>query len=51
MASDLIVYAPLIVVFVVTGLRMFVEKPTQVKQISLRPWRELLRRPRGEDKF
>lgn len=51
MASDLIAYAPLIVVFVVTGLRMFVDKPTQAKQISLRPWRELLRRGRGEDKF
>ena len=49
MASDLIAYAPLIVVFVVTGLRMFVEKPSQAKQVSLRPWREILRRPREDD--
>lgn len=43
MTSDLIAYAPLIVVFVVTGLRMFIEKPAQAKQLSIRPWREILR--------
>ena len=44
MASDLISYAPLVVVFVVKGLRMFVDKPNQTKPMSLRPWREVLRR-------
>lgn len=51
MASDLITYAPLIVVFIVTGLRMFVEKPTQAKLNSLRPWREIIRRPRKNEKI
>jgi hypothetical protein len=45
MASDLISYAPLLIVFIVTGLRLFVEKPTGAKQVSLRPWREIFRRP------
>jgi hypothetical protein len=44
MASELISYAPLVVIFVVTGLRMFVDKPNQTKSMSLRPWREMLRR-------
>ena len=44
MASDLISYAPLVVVFIVTGLRMFVEKPSRAKQFSLRPWREVFHR-------
>ena len=43
MTLDLISYAPLVVVFVVTGLRMFVDKPNQAKLISLRPRREVLR--------
>lgn len=51
MASDFISYAPLVVVFVVTGLRLFVGKPNAVKQVSLRPWREMVkragRRPQG----
>lgn len=45
MISDLISYAPLVVVFVVTGLRLFVEKPNPAKPVSLRPWREIFRRP------
>lgn len=45
MASELIAYAPLVIVFVVTGLRMFVEKPNRIGPVSLRPWREMLRRP------
>jgi hypothetical protein len=44
MTSDIISYAPLVVVFVVTGLRMFVDKPNQAKSISMRPWREAFRR-------
>ncbi len=44
MVSDLISYAPLLIVFVVTGLRLLVEKPTAVKPLSLSPWREMLRR-------
>ena len=45
MASDLLSYAPLLIVFIVTGLRLFVDKPTGAKQVSLRPWRQILRRP------
>jgi hypothetical protein len=46
MASDLVSYAPLLIVFIVTALRLFVNKPTMGKQVSLRPWREILRGPR-----
>jgi hypothetical protein len=46
MNSDIISYAPLVVVFVVAGLRLFVDKPNQLKQVSLRPWREMLKRPK-----
>lgn len=35
MGSDLITYALLASVFIVTGLRMFVDKPNKVKEISL----------------
>jgi hypothetical protein len=44
MDSDLISYAPLVVVFVVTGLRMFKDAPTGIKQIPFRPWREIIKR-------
>ena len=45
MASDLVSYAPLLIVFIVTGLRLFVDKQTGAKQVFLRSWREILRRP------
>ena len=45
MASDLISYAPLLIVFIVTGVRLFVDKPARSKQVFLRPWREILRGP------
>lgn len=51
MTSDLIAYTPLVIVFVVTALRMFVEKPNRAKQISLRPWRDMLRRPHRGGEF
>ena len=45
MASDLVSYAPLLIVFIVTGLRLFVGKQPGAKQVFLRSWRETLRRP------
>jgi hypothetical protein len=33
MVSDLIMYALLASIFIVTGLRMFVEKPNKLKEI------------------
>jgi len=36
MLSDLISYGLLVSVFVVTGLRMFVEKPNGLKELPLR---------------
>jgi hypothetical protein len=35
MGSDLITYALLASVFIVTGLRMFVDKPNKLKEIPL----------------
>ena len=46
MASDIISYALLAIIFVVTGLRMFLEKPNRLKEIPLRPWRKVLGRMR-----
>jgi hypothetical protein len=47
MAADLISYALLAFIFVVTGLRMFTEKPNKLTEIPLRPWRKDLRRTRN----
>jgi hypothetical protein len=46
MASDIASYALLGVAFIVTGLRMFVDKPNKVKEIPLPRWGKLLRRTR-----
>ena len=35
MVSDLIMYALLASIFIVTGLRMFVEKPNKLKEILI----------------
>lgn len=39
MLSDLISYGLLVSIFVVTGLRMFVEKPNELKELPLRSWK------------
>jgi hypothetical protein len=39
MLSDLISYGLLVSVFVVTGLRMFVEKPNGLKELPLGSWK------------
>ena len=41
MLSDLISYRLLVSVFVVTGLRMFVEKPNGLKELPLRSWKSI----------
>jgi hypothetical protein len=41
MLSDLISYGLLASIFVVTGLRNFIEKPNHANQFSLRPWRRV----------
>lgn len=46
MASDMISYALLTIIFVVTGLRMFLEKPNKLTEFPLRPWRKILNRTR-----
>ena len=46
MASDIISYALLAIIFVITGLRMFLEKPNRLTEIPLRPWRKVLSRMR-----
>jgi len=38
MLSDLIAYAPVVSVFLVTGLRMIFEKPNRVQIPFLCPW-------------
>jgi hypothetical protein len=47
MIADLISYGLLASIFVVTGLRMFVEKPNKVKELPLAPWRR--KRPNSRD--
>ena len=39
MISDLIAYALLASVFIVTGLRMFVEKPNKLTEIPIFRWK------------
>lgn len=46
MISDIISYALLAVIFVVTGLRLFIEKPNRLTEIPLAPWRKALHRMR-----
>ena len=46
MLSDLISYGLLVSVFVVTGLRMFVEKPNELKELPLQSWN---RKPTSRD--
>ncbi len=41
MVSDLISYGLLASLFVVTGLRMFVEKPNKVKEFPLPSWKRI----------
>jgi hypothetical protein len=49
MLSDLMSYGLLASVFVVTGLRMFIEKPNSAKQFCLRPWRRNNSEPTSRD--
>ncbi len=49
MLSDLISYGLLASIFVFTGLRMFIEKPNQIKQLSFRPWKRSGREPTSRD--
>jgi len=42
MDSDLTTYALLASVFIVTGLRMFVEKPNKLTEIPLFRWKQVV---------
>ena len=42
MVSDLIAYALLASVFIVTGLRMFIEKPNKLTEIPLFRWKQVV---------
>jgi len=44
MVSDLITYGLLASIFIVNGLRMFIEKPNKALEVPLPPWRLLKRR-------
>jgi len=48
MVSDLITYALLASVFVVTGLRMFVEKPNKLTEIPLFRWKKVVSSKRSK---
>jgi hypothetical protein len=41
MASDLVTYALLASIFIVTGLRMFVEKPNKLKELPFARWKRI----------
>ena len=43
MVSDLIGYVLLASVFIVTGLRMFVEKPNKLNELPLFRWKQTVR--------
>ena len=45
MTSDIISYGLLAVTFVITGLRMFVEKPNRMREIPF--WRKKIHRERN----
>ena len=47
MLSDLISYGLLVSVFVVTGLRMFVEKPNGLKELPSRSWKGINKKPKS----
>lgn len=47
MIADLLAYALLAFIFVVTGLRMFLEKPNKATETPLRPWRKVFGGRRG----
>jgi hypothetical protein len=44
MVSDLITYGLLASIFILNGLRMFVEKPKKAEEVPLQPWHLLKRR-------
>jgi len=49
MLSDLAIYGLLVSVFIVTGLRMFIEKPNKLSEITLpRFRREIGKNPRRD---
>lgn len=50
MGSELITYGLLASIFIVTGLRMFIEKPKKALELTEQPWPRLKRRqaPRSE---
>ena len=48
MASDLISYALLAGIFIITGLRRFVEKPNNLREIPLGSWRKKSQRANSQ---
>ena len=48
MISDLISYALLAFIFVVTGLRMLVKRPNKMTEVPLQPWRKVSQRRRDQ---
>lgn len=44
MVSDLITYGLLASIFIVIGLRMFIEKPKKALEVPQQPWHLLKRR-------
>lgn len=49
MLSDLISYGLLASIFVLTGLRNFVDKPNHANQFSLRPWKRVKSKSTSRD--
>jgi len=49
MVSDLITYGLLASIFIVNGLRMFIEKPKMALEAPLPPWHFLKRRQQPRD--
>jgi len=50
MASELITYILLVSALIVTGLRMFFDKPNKLSEIPLRWKRSMLRKRMGADR-
>ena len=48
MVSELTAYALLASVFIVTGLRMFVEKPNKLTEIPLFRWKQVVTSKRSK---
>jgi len=44
MGSELITYGLLASIFIVTGLRIFIEKPKAAREVAEQPWQGLKRR-------